>query len=79
MKTVNVKETRINQYEMVLGMTQFIRANPDAVLVKQLKECTQQATQMEIFSRYLVEVETEKNKLIPKEMAQQFKVVDCPD
>ena len=42
---------KINQYELVLGMAQFIRKYPDDPIVQELKQCKSQSDQFVLFSR----------------------------
>lgn len=41
---------RLNQYELVLAMTEYIRQNPDSPAVLKLKQCKGQAEQFAVFS-----------------------------
>jgi hypothetical protein len=45
---------RMNQYEMVLAMTEYIRQNPDAPLSSKLKQCKSQSEQVLLFSALIV-------------------------
>jgi hypothetical protein len=40
---------RLNQYELVLAMTKYIRQNPDSPFTLRLKQCKGQAEQFAIF------------------------------
>jgi hypothetical protein len=44
------KLPKMNQYEMVLAMTEYIRQNPDAPLSSKLKQCKSQSEQVLLFS-----------------------------
>lgn len=39
----------MNQYQLALAITEWIRQNPDDYRVKELKQCTQQADQFKMF------------------------------
>ena len=44
------QQPRMNQYELVLAMTEYIRQNPDALLSTKLKLCKSQSEQVLLFS-----------------------------
>lgn len=67
-------DNKLNQYELILAMTQYMRQDPNDPLVAKLKACTQQSVQMNIFAEYL----SNRNRLIPAEIAREFEIVNCP-
>lgn len=43
-------DNTLNQYELVLASTEYIRQNPDADLTKKLTACVHQSDLMKIFT-----------------------------
>jgi len=42
-------DNTLNQYELVLASTEYIRQNPDAALTKKLTACVHQSDLMKLF------------------------------
>lgn len=47
-------EKNYNQYQLCLKMAEFIRKNPDSILVPKLKQCKNQDEQAAIFEQAIV-------------------------